>query len=120
VAIFPFGQWDASTLWQAESGFYFRIPEGYLAPTPPAKNLASDPLIRMVTYTIENPTPPEIAAFTKNKKVDRIVSVDIYVHPNGHEMRHFGEVQDLGGVLVAPACGYPSLQKGIHPAPSPG
>src|SRR5262249_34097056 len=52
VAIFPFGQWDDSTLWQAESGFYFRIPEGYLAPAPPAKNFNSDPLIRLVTETI--------------------------------------------------------------------
>jgi hypothetical protein len=116
VAIFPFGAWDASTLWQAESGFYFRMPEGYLAPTPPAKNLASDPLIRLVTYTLENPTPAEIIAFAKNKKVDRIVSVAIYVHPNGTQMQQFGEVQGLGGVLVSPACGYPSMQKGITPS----
>jgi hypothetical protein len=116
VAIFPFGYLDASTLWQAESGFYFRIPEGYLAPTPPAKNLASDPLIRMATYSLANPTPVEILAFAKNKKVDRIVSVQIYVHPNGHEMRRFGEVQALGGVLVSPACGYPSLQKVVQPS----
>jgi hypothetical protein len=119
VAIFPFGAWGASTLWQAESGFYFRMPEGYLAPTPPAKNLASDPLIRLMTYTLENPTPAEIIAFAKNKKVDRILSVDIYVHPSGTQMRRFGEVQLLGGVQVSPACGYPSMQKGIHPATQP-
>jgi hypothetical protein len=118
VAIFPFGMWGGSTLWQAESGFWFRMPEGYLAPTPPAKNLASDPLIRMVTYTLENPTPQEIVAFAKDKKVDRIVSVDIYTHPNGHEMQRFGAVQDTGGVLVSPACGYPSMQRGIHPSTS--
>jgi hypothetical protein len=115
VAIFPFGMWGNSTLWQAESGFWFRIPEGYLAPTPPPKNLASDPLIRMLTYTLDNPTPRQIIAFARNKKVDRILSVDIYVHPNGHQMKRFGAVQDTGGVLVSPACGYPSLQKGIHP-----
>jgi hypothetical protein len=120
VAVFPFGAWGNSTLWQAESGFWFRMPEGYLAPAPPAKNLASDPLIRKLTETIENPTPGEIVAFAKNKQVDRIVSVKIYVHPNGHEMRRFGEVQDLGGVLVAPACGYPSMRTGIHPATHPG
>jgi hypothetical protein len=117
VAIFPFGQWDDSTLWQAESGFYFRIPEGYLAPAPPAKNYRSDPLIRLLTDTIDDPTPAEIVAFAKNKKVDRIVSVDIYTHPNGHQMHRFGTVQDTGGVLVAPACGYPSMQKGIQPTP---
>ena len=120
VAIFPFGFWGDSMLWQAESGFWFRMPEGYLAPDPPDKNLKSDPLIRMATYTLENPTPIEIIAFAKNKKVDRIVSVKIYIHPNGHEMRHFGQVQDSGGVLVSPACGYPSMQKGIHPSTRPG
>ena len=119
VAIFPFGFWGESTLWQAESGFYFRIPEGYLAPSPPAKNLYSDPLIRLETNTIHNPTPNEIVAFARNKKVDRIVSVDIYMHPSGHQMRRFGEFQDRGGVLVSPACGYPSMQRGIHPATSP-
>jgi hypothetical protein len=119
VAIFPFGSWGNSTLWQAESGFYFRIPEGYLAPAPPPKNLASDPLIRLETDTTENPTPAMIVAFVGNKKVDRILSVDIYMHPNGHQMRRFGEFQDRGGVLVSPACGYPSLQKGVHPATSP-
>src|SRR5262249_35859026 len=118
-AIFPFGQWGDSTLWQAESGFYFRIPEGYLAPAPPDKNLRSDPLIRKLTDSIAPPPTQEIVAFAKNKKVDRIVSVDIYVHPNGHQMRRFGEVQDIGGVLVSPACGYPSMREGIHPSKGP-
>jgi hypothetical protein len=116
VAIFPFGAWDDSTLWQAETDFWFRMPGGYLAPTPPKKNLDSDPTIQKLTYTLENPTPDEIIAFVKNKEVDRIVSVKIYIHPSGHEMHRFGAVQDTGGVLVAPGCGYPSMQKGIHPA----
>jgi len=116
VAIFPFGGWGNSTLWQAESGFYFRIPEGNLAPSPPAKNLSSDPMIRYVTYTGLDPTPRMILGFVKNKKVDRILSVSVYGHPDGHQIRRFGEYQDTGGVLVAPACSYPSLQKGIHPA----
>jgi hypothetical protein len=120
VAIFPFGFWDDSTLWQAESGFWFRMPEGYLAPTPPAKDLAGDPVIRMLTYTIDNPTPDQIVAFARREKVDRIISVEIYPHPKGTQMHRFGEVQDSGGVLIAPACGYPSLQKGIHPTPAHG
>src|SRR5204862_484778 len=36
VAIFPFGAWGSSTLWQAETNFWFRMPGGYLTPTPPA------------------------------------------------------------------------------------
>ena len=53
------------------------------------------------------------------RQVDRILSVNIYVHPSGREMRRFGEVQLVGGVQVSPACGYPSMRKGIHPATQP-
>ncbi len=116
VAIFPFGFWGNSMLWQAETGFWFRMAEGYLLPDPPPANLA-DPLIRKLTYTTENPTVPEILGFVRRKQVDRILSVDIYTHPNGTQMHRFGQVQDEGGVLIAPACGYPTLQKGIHPTP---
>ncbi len=117
VAIFPFGYLDNSTLWQAESGFWFRMPEGYLAPTPPANDIDGDPVIEMLTDTLDNPTPAQIIGLVHRKKIDRIVSVDIYVHPNGKQMHRFGPLQGLGGVGVAPACGYPSMQKGIHPSP---
>jgi hypothetical protein len=117
VAIFPFGYLDNSTLWQAESGFWFRMPEGYLAPTPPPSDIDDDPIIKMLTDTLDNPTPAQIIGLVHRKKIDRIVSVDIYVHPNGKQMHRFGPLQGLGGVGIAPACGYPSMQKGIHPSP---
>ncbi len=117
VAIFPYGFWDNSMLWQAETGFWFRMAEGYLRPKPPPYYV-SDPTVMELTYTTNNPTMAQILAFVRDKKVDRIISVDIYVHPNGNQMHRFGAVQDLGGVLVAPACGYPSLQTGVHPTPT--
>ncbi len=117
VAIFPFGYRDDSTLWQAESGFWFRMPEGYLAPAPPAADIDGDPIIKMLTDTVDNPTPAQIIGLARRKKIDRIVSVDIYVHPNGTELHSFGEMEGLGGVGIAPACGYPSMQKGVHPSP---
>jgi hypothetical protein len=117
VAIFPFGYKDDSMLWQAESGFWFRMPEGYLAPDPPAANIDHDPVIQMLSYTLADPTPDQIVGLVQRKKIDRIVSVVIYVHPNGTEMHRFGQVQFIGGVSIAPACGYPSLQKGIEPSP---
>jgi len=37
VLVLPFGHNDVSTLWQAETGFYFHMPEGYVLGTiPPA------------------------------------------------------------------------------------
>ena len=117
VAIFPFGSRDDSTLWQAETGFWFRMPEGYLAPSPPAADIDGDPLVQMETYTYYNPTPAQIIAFARRKKVDRIVSVVIYQPPTGEQMHAFGALQGAGGVYIAPACGYPSMQAGIHPTP---
>ncbi len=117
VAIFPFGFRADSTLWQAETGFWFRMPEGYLAPRPPKKNIDSDPVIRLLTDTYAVPTLPELVAFVKDKKVDRIVSVETAAQPTATEMHRFGPVQGSGGVLISPACGYPSMQKGIHPTP---
>ncbi len=117
VAIFPFGFRDDSTLWQAETGFWFRMPDGYLLPTPPAADIDNDPLVQMETYTYYNPTPAQIIGFVHRKKVDRIVSVVIYQPPTGEQMHAFGALQETGGVYVSPACGYPSMQTGIHPTP---
>jgi hypothetical protein len=116
IAIFPFGARDDSMLWQAESGFYFDMPEGNLTPRPPDSNVASDPLINLVTNTDQNPSVPLILGFVENKKVDRIAAVTTYTNPSGREMKRFGEVQYLGGMQIAPACGYPSMQKGIRPS----
>lgn len=35
VLVLPFGHNDISTLWQAETGFYFYMPEGYISPEIP-------------------------------------------------------------------------------------
>ena len=116
VAIFPFGAWGNSTLWQAETDFWFRIPEGYLTPTPPAASM-KDPTIREITFTGEDPTVAQIIAMARDEKVDRIISIAPYAHPNGTQMHRFGALSDYGGVYLAPTCGYPSMQLGIHPTP---
>jgi hypothetical protein len=116
VAIFPFGAWGSSTLWQAETDFWFRMPGGYLTPTPPPATLA-DPTIRNITFTGADPTIPEIIAMVKREKVDRVVSIAIYAHPDGTLMHRFGELSVYTGVYISPACGYASLQQGIHPSP---
>ncbi|MBV8080447.1 MAG: hypothetical protein JO186_08745 [Actinobacteria bacterium] len=116
VAIFPFGAWGSSTLWQAESDFWFRMPGGYLVPRPPAASLA-DPTIRYITFTGGDPTIPQIVEMVKRERVDRVVSVEIYAHPNGTQMHRFGALSVYDGIYIAPTCGYPSLRRGIHPTP---
>jgi hypothetical protein len=114
LAIFPYGFRGDSMLWQAESGFWFRMAGGYLLPKPP-KPFIDDPLVQDLTYTYDNPGPGKILAFAKRKDVARIVSVTIDQHPNGTAMHRFGPLQVLDGVMVAPACGYPPLT----PQPKP-
>jgi hypothetical protein len=117
LLILPFGAQDNSTLWQAESNFWFRIPEGYLAPAPPARFMDGDPLVEQSEGAYYNPTIPQILAFVHRKKVDRVASVIIYQPPTGEQMHSFGVLYGGGGMYVAPGCGYPSLQTGIHPTP---
>ena len=110
VAIFPYGFRGDAMLWQAESGFWFRMAEGYLTPKPPPPFI-DDPLVQKLTYTYENAGPAQILGFARRKHVGRILSVEIEQHPSGLVMHRFGPLQVLGGVMVAPACGYPPLTK---------
>ena len=116
LAIFPFGVYGYSTLWQAETNFWFRMPGGYLRPTPPAASLA-DPTIRFITFTGEDPSVAQIVELVKRERVDRVVSIEQYAHPDGTEMHQFGVLSNYEGVYIAPTCGYPSLRQGIHPTP---
>jgi hypothetical protein len=112
LMVFPFGRWGDSLLWQAESGFWFRIAEGTLAHTEEPRDFVNDPTIHelLFDYPVKRPSMGAIRALALRRHVDRIASVvqnDPY--PDGAEMETFGQVQNLGGVAVAPACGYPSL-----------
>ncbi|HWB21514.1 MAG TPA: hypothetical protein VG652_01350 [Gaiellaceae bacterium] len=112
LAIFPYGFWGDSMLWQAETGFRFRMAEGYLRYTPPASYLA-DPTAYKLTYLFANPAdrpdPAELLAFAKRMHVDRILSVVSHTYPDGPQMHSFGVLQSTGGMLIAPACGHTSL-----------
>ena len=54
----------------------------------------------------------------KDEKVDRIISIAPYAHPNGTQMHRFGALSNFEGVYLAPTCGYPSMRLGIHPTPA--
>jgi len=120
LAVFPFGKWGDSLLWQAESGFWFRMAEGNMGRSsayPP--NFVSDPTIGKLTFKFIDPhvrpTMAELLRYAGSHGVDRIVSVVIHAYPDGTMMHAFGPVQLYGSVLVAPACGYPALQASQAP-----
>jgi hypothetical protein len=112
LMVFPFGRWGESLLWQAESGFWFRIAEGTLAHNEEPAAFTRDPTIRelLFDFPVERPTMTELRALALRRHIDRIASVaQNEPYPDGGELKSFGEVQVLGDVAVAPACGYTSL-----------
>lgn len=114
LVIFP---WSAPVeLWQAESGFAFNLAGGFL--TPPVFGATSvvsfnrDVFVYQLDFMGAQglPTMAALRAFAARHGVDRVVSVIGNDYPDRRQMRAFGRVEELGGVLVAPACGTPSLR----------
>ncbi len=123
LMIFPFGRWGESLLWQAESGFWFKIAEGTLVHNNQPENFAADPTVNALLFEFldpsTRPTMGELRGLATRRHVDRIVSVvgDGGAYPSGTQMHSFGPLQVLGGVYVAPACGYNSLAGDTRPPP---
>jgi len=107
VMVFPYGFMGSSMLWQAESGFWFRMAGGYLQPKPPGYYLR-EPVVQELTYTYDIPSPKELLSFARDKHVSRVLSVANYTQLR-EAMASFGPTQFLGGIEVSPACGNPPL-----------
>ena len=108
LLIFPYGVRGDSTLWQAETNFWFRIPEGYLQPGAPGYFVNNDPLVQAELFEARNATTPEILDFVHTKKVDRIASVETDRSPTRAQLRRLGTPSVSGGMYVVPGCGHAS------------
>lgn len=112
VAAFPFGGAGDSLLWQAEAGFSFRMAgDGLQAPDQALNAFDAERVVYELNYLADvgRPTMDRLLAFAANHHVDRFLSVPSGGYPNRAQMRRFGPTQLIGGMLVAPACGQPSL-----------
>jgi hypothetical protein len=68
----PFAQWGSSMLWQAETGFSFRMADGYLGALLPAaygKDLGVPPVSAPVTQ----PSPARFARFLAARHVNTVL-----------------------------------------------
>ena len=117
VAVFPFGFLGDSMVWQSEAGFRFDLAEGYMYPlvgadAPTITRFADDTTVKALTYPDEAwfPTPQRLLAFAAEHGVDRFIVTEPALNPTATEMRAFGRVERRDGVLIAPACGEPSLR----------
>jgi hypothetical protein len=57
VLVLPFGAGGYGMLWQAQTGFYFRMPEGYVSYAPP-RAFTRDPVDKAMLATQEPGAPP--------------------------------------------------------------
>ncbi len=69
--VLPFGANDVSMLWQAETGFYFRMPEGYVSGVIPAAFAGNITVARLVSDT--PPPPAELGTFIREHAVDHVI-----------------------------------------------
>jgi hypothetical protein len=114
LLVFPYGRFGDSMLYQAESGFWFKISEGNLGrDTYPPRFVFADNTVGALQFFWYGPGPlPTMAAlktYAERRRVDRVVTVLGSRYPSPTQMHTFGPLQELGGVWVSPACGYPSL-----------
>jgi hypothetical protein len=113
VAVFPFGNEVDTLLWQAESGFGYRLAAGGLAPVPatgkPLTAFDSERFVKEADFRSARPTFDRLLGFAAVHGVDRVVIVPGYGWPSADDLRRIGPTELVGGVRVAPACGRPSL-----------
>jgi hypothetical protein len=99
VLMLPFGHNDVSTLWQAEAGFYFYMPEGYVSGEIPPPFEAEPGVIEMFQNT-----PPSPAVFRAFLRAHRVSHIVVDPHAPGPWPSLLATVglhsQDVGGVLL--------------------
>jgi hypothetical protein len=99
VLVLPFGERDLSMLWQAETGFYFDMPEGYISGTVPAPFNTQPPVRRLVKDL--PPHTSALEAFIREHRVSHVVVDLARAGPWPGVMARLGlSGQRLGGVLL--------------------
>ena len=107
VLVLPFGHNDVSTLWQAETGFYFYMPEGYISgvvPPPFDGQITVGQLVANVP-----PSPPDLGSFIREHAVSHVVVDVAQAGPWPALLAQLGlHPQSVGGVLLYPVPGAPA------------
>lgn len=117
VLALPFGENDVSMLWQAETGFYFEMPEGYVsAVVPPPFNA-----LRTVRRLLKNapPTPQALESFIREHRVSHVVIDSAKAGPWPGLMARIGlHGRPVTGLLLysVPAASSKSTFAGDRPA----
>jgi hypothetical protein len=107
VLALPYAYNDVSDLWQAETGFYFYMPEGYVGQVVPPSFLRSPAAVRLLQNV--PPPAPELGAFIRQHYVSHVVVDQADAGPWPGVLAQLGlPVRSVGGVLLYSVPGAPS------------
>jgi hypothetical protein len=99
VLVLPWGYNGMSMLWQADTGMWFRMTEGYLTPQPPPDYVA-DPLLPILTSQFK-PPPVGIENFIARRHVGAVIVDPAYPGHWPQALAALGlKPVAVGGVLV--------------------
>jgi len=99
VLVLPFGGNDMSMLWQAETGFYFYMPEGYVSSVVPS-SFALEPTAGQLVGNLE-PSAAALDSFIGAHKVSHVVVDPVNAGPWPGLLAQLGfRVRSIGGVLL--------------------
>jgi hypothetical protein len=99
VLILPFGVNSMSGLWQAETGFYFYMPEGYVSGVVPSPFNAEPEVGQFVANA--PPTAPSFEAFIHRYRISNVVVDATSAGPWPEALTQLGlRSRSIGGVLL--------------------
>jgi hypothetical protein len=122
VLALPFGARGNALVWQAQSGFWFRLAGGYIMNTVPSA-FRHPPAVAHVASNDEPAqiTLAEVRAFSRKASVSSIVLAAAQSHPWRKLLDRLGRPQAVGGVLIYRLDGSPrgSRRSRADACPSP-
>jgi hypothetical protein len=106
VMVLPFGYNDISTLWQAETGFSFYMPEGYVSQITPSP-FDRESVVGQLEQNVP-PAPAELASFIRQHFVSYVIVDPVVAGPWPNVLTQLGfHVRLVGGVLLYKVPGAP-------------
>jgi hypothetical protein len=106
IVIFPYA--SSSLIWQSETGFSFTLVQSGLP--QPGSRFGEDPILQDASRAgAVRPTIDRLLAMAGLYRVDRVVSIAADGYPDYRQMQRFGKAERIGGAIVSPGCGEPSL-----------
>ncbi|HWE82927.1 MAG TPA: hypothetical protein VG265_14845, partial [Gaiellaceae bacterium] len=98
----------AALVWQAESGFWFKLADDGVQPIPevgrPISSFDQDEIVSDLHSGQGTPTMDRLLAFSALHDVGRVVAPAAVGYPTRSQSSRLGGAQVTGGALVAPGC----------------